>query len=205
MGVQVSPLWNRARARENLTRSFTVAALFDRRIRCQGDSHVDYGIFKRRFERAGHTGRAHYDAKKEQTKAMRKPIISYILGAVIGVIGMASAAQEKGGSTATVVGQVVCSSCWFEADRKVTPYGTEGDRKCAVACAKDGKSQAIAVAGKDGFTLYLLEPGRLRRERKDWLDFIAKRVKATGTVRQDGEKHYLKVDSIELASDATAR
>ena len=136
---------------------------------------------------------------------MRKPIVSLVLGAMIGVIAIASAAQEKGVATVTVVGQVVCSSCWFEADRKVTPYGSEGDLKCAVDCAKGGKSQAIAVAGKDGFTLYLLEPGKLKRDRKDWLDYIAKRVKATGTVRKDGDKRYLKVDSIEIASNSAAR
>ena len=166
---------------------------------------MEYGIFKCRSECAGHTGRARDGAIEGRLTAMKKPIVSFMLGAVMGVIAMSLAAQDRVGSTATVFGQVVCSSCWFEADRKVTPYGTAGDRKCAVACAKDGKSQAIAVAGKDGFTLYLLEPGKLKRDRKDWLDFIAKRVKATGTVRQEGEKHFLKVDSIVLASDAAAR
>ena len=70
-------------------------------------------------------------------------------------------------------------------------------------CAKKGKSQAIAVAGENGFTLYLLESGNLRRDRKDWLDFIAKRVKASGAVREADGKRYLQVDSIELVSSDT--
>ena len=77
-------------------------------------------------------------------------------------------------------GQVVCSVCWFEADRKIKPYGDEGDLKCAVDCMKKGKSQALAVASANGFTIYLLEPGKLKRNRKDWLDYVAKQVKVTG-------------------------
>ena len=109
-------------------------------------------------------------------------------------------AQDKAASSVTLEGQVVCSLCWFEADRKVTPYGNDGDMTCAVDCARKGKSQALAVAGENGFTLYLLEFGKLKRERKDWLDFIAKQVKATGTVREADGKKYLQVDFIEVTS-----
>jgi hypothetical protein len=128
-----------------------------------------------------------------------------MLSAVLGVFAMASPRQDKSGSTVTLEGQVVCSLCWFEADRKTTAYGTEGDLQCAADCAKAGKPQAIAVAEKNGHTLYILEPGTLKRDRKDWLDFIAKRVKVTGTVRKDGDKLYLKVDSIAPVSDPEAR
>jgi hypothetical protein len=114
------------------------------------------------------------------------------------LITISTLAQTGAGSSATFEGEVVCSSCWFEADRKVTPYGSEGDLKCAVTCAKSGKSQALAVMGETEATLYLLEPGKLKRDRQDWLDFIGKYVKATGSVRQDGTKRYLKVDSIDV-------
>ena len=43
-------------------------------------------------------------------------------------------------------GQVVCSSCWFEAkDRKKTRYGTVADIKCATDCSEMGLPQALAV------------------------------------------------------------
>ena len=129
-------------------------------------------------------------------------MIGLVFSLMSAVAVLAVAAERKGPSTVTLEGQVVCSSCWFEADRKVTPYGLEADLTCAAECAKDGKAQAIAVKGKEGITLYLLEPGKLKRNRKDWLDFIARRVKATGRTSQRGGKVYLKVDSIELTAEA---
>ena len=118
----------------------------------------------------------------------------------LAVIINGATAQEKAGTPTTLEGQVVCSLCWFEADRKVTPYGDEGDLKCALDCKNKGKSQALAVTGESGFTLYLLEPGKLKRDRADWLDYIAKQVKATGAVREADGKRYLQVDSIEVVS-----
>lgn len=129
---------------------------------------------------------------------MKKLLAGLVLSTLVLVFAMTVTSQDNGSSTVTVEGQVVCSSCWFEADRRVTPYGSKDDIKCAATCAKSGKSQAIAVAGKDGYTLYLLEPGKLKRDRQDWLDYIARRVKASGTLRKDGDKSYLRVDSIEL-------
>lgn len=118
---------------------------------------------------------------------------------------VATKAQDNTTPSVTLEGQVVCSLCWFEADRKVTPYGNDGDLKCAVDCARKGKSQAIAVATESGFTLYLLEPGKLDRRRRDWLDYIGKPVKATGTIREDGTKRYLRVDSIQVVSPEPKR
>lgn len=134
---------------------------------------------------------------------MKEMIIRLVLLSTVGLVPLAWAAQEKGETTVTLEGQVVCSFCWFEEDRKVTPYGNEGDLKCAVDCMKKGKSQALAVTSEDGFKLYLLEPGKLKRDRKDWLDFIAKQVKVTGTIREDGAKRYLRVDSIQVVSPDT--
>ncbi|HLG16170.1 MAG TPA: hypothetical protein VJH03_16930 [Blastocatellia bacterium] len=140
------------------------------------------------------------NTKRERMMTMRKVGVGFMLclAAVLAAAGIR--AQNNAGSSVTLEGQVVCSLCWFEADRKVKPYGNEGDLKCAVDCAEKGKSQALAVAGDSGFTLYLLEPGKLTRDRKDWLDYIAKRVKATGTVREAEGKRYLQVDSIEVVS-----
>lgn len=48
----------------------------------------------------------------------------------------------------TLRGQVVCSNCWSEADRKTTAYGTPADLKCARLCAKDAVPAALAVDEK---------------------------------------------------------
>ncbi len=125
-------------------------------------------------------------------------LISIALCVTLALFGNATIAQEKAEASVTLEGQVVCSSCWFEADRKVTPYGNDGDLKCAVDCARKGKAQALAVAGANGITLYLLETGKLAPQRGDWLDYIAKQVKATGITREADGKRYLKVDSIEV-------
>lgn len=129
---------------------------------------------------------------------MRKLFVSFVSSLMIALVSTGTIAQDKTNAAVTLEGQVVCSLCWFEADRKVTRYGNDGDLKCAVDCAKKGKSQALAVAGESGFTLYLLEPGKLKRERADWLDYIAKRVRATGTVREADGRRYLQVDSIAI-------
>ena len=134
---------------------------------------------------------------------MNKAIIRLALFSVFTLASVSAAGQQKGDATVTLEGQVVCSVCWFEADRKVKPYGNEGDLKCAVDCMKKGKSQALAVSSENGFTLYLLEPGRLKRDRKDWLDFIAKSVRVTGRIREDDQKRYLRVDSIEVIPSDT--
>jgi hypothetical protein len=131
--------------------------------------------------------------------------LSSMVCLAVALFAVTTMAQDKAASSVTVEGQVVCSLCWFEADRKVTPYGTDGDLKCAVDCAKKGKSQAIAVATESGFALYLLEPGKLERHSKDWLDFIGKPVKATGTIREDGTKRYLRVERIQVVSPEPKR
>jgi len=48
-------------------------------------------------------------------------------------------------ATVTLEGQLVCSDCWSEADRKTTPYGTPADIACARDCAERGIPSAIAV------------------------------------------------------------
>ncbi len=53
--------------------------------------------------------------------------VSLILWVGLTLISVSGLAQASAGSSATPEGQVVCSSCWFEADRNVTPYGNEGD------------------------------------------------------------------------------
>jgi hypothetical protein len=131
---------------------------------------------------------------------MRKKI--FIVSILLGALAITVIAQEMNQSV-TLKGQVVCSSCWYEADRKTTPYGSEGDVKCAVMCGKQGIATALAVMGEQEATLYLLEYGKFKKTGQGWLDHIGKQVEATGTVREKDGKRYLKVDAFTPVSPST--
>lgn len=102
--------------------------------------------------------------------------------------------------TATkLTGQVTCSLCWDEADRKTVVYGTKADFECAVECAENGVSQALAVKTFGGdFALYLLEDGKFKRKGANWLAYIAKWVEIGGTVRESDGKKFISVDSLKV-------
>jgi hypothetical protein len=101
----------------------------------------------------------------------------------------------------TLEGQVVCSSCWDEADRKTTPYGTDDDLKCAAICSRKGLTSSLAVKSGDAFTLYVLEPGRFTPKGKRWLDYTGKRVEAKGSVRTEHERQFLRVDELRVLEE----
>jgi hypothetical protein len=123
------------------------------------------------------------------------------LGVILLVIvfSIQAAAQVEKTRQTTLTGQVTCSLCWDEADRKTVAYGTKADFECAEECAENGVSQALAVRTFDGeFVLYLLEKGKFKREGANWLAFIARNVKITGVVREADGKKFLKVDSLKV-------
>jgi hypothetical protein len=126
---------------------------------------------------------------------MRKKAFTILF--LLGVFTFTTLAQN---SSIVLKGQVVCSACWFEADRKVKPYGSEADLQCAAACSKKGIPTALAVTDKDKTTLYLLEYGKLQKTEKGWLEHVGKRVELKGTVREQDGKRYLKVDALTPAS-----
>src|SRR3954466_14442644 len=88
---------------------------------------------------------------------MRKhPVLSLV--ALILLLGSQALEQDtKSANTITLTGQLVCSDCWAEADRKTTPYGTAADIACARDCAERGIPSAIAVKENDNYHLYLIE------------------------------------------------
>jgi hypothetical protein len=120
-----------------------------------------------------------------------------LLAVVIGLSAEATRAQSP--ASVTLKGQVVCSSCWFEADRTTTPYGGDADTKCAIRCAKGGVPGALAVTTGGETTLYILESGAFSFEKdgKNWSEHTAHQVEITGTVRTEGDKLILKVDSFK--------
>ena len=114
--------------------------------------------------------------------------------------GIASAQRPQ---PTKLVGQVVCASCWFEAeDRKKDPYGTPADLACAEDCSKKGLSQAIAVEDGKGYKLYTLERGSYKGKSKNFLEFVPNIVEVEGLVRTAKDKNYIKVDAIKFVRTA---
>ena len=134
---------------------------------------------------------------------MPRRVTPYLLAVSLaaGVFRVASATPPDQAVRARVTlrGQVVCSNCWGEADRKTTVYGTPADLKCARLCAKDAVPVALAVDEKGTVRLYLLEDGAFKREGSGWLRYIAKRVEITGTVREEKGTVWLKADALRPA------
>src|ERR1043166_5685163 len=73
--------------------------------------------------------------------------------------------QETKSEKTTLSGQLVCSDCWAEADRKTTPYGTQADIACARDCAEKGIPSAIAVKEGPDYKLYLIEQAQLKKNQ----------------------------------------
>ena len=129
-----------------------------------------------------------------------KSIFILAIFAVIAVAGLDPA--HASGGTETLRGQVVCSDCWFEQkDRKATPYGSPSELKCAVRCSKDNIPQALAVWTGDAVTLYLLEKGSIEMGDKDFLAYASRQVEISGTTRVDGDKRFLRVDTLRVTED----
>jgi hypothetical protein len=106
-------------------------------------------------------------------------------------------AQKK--ESVKLVGQIVCSACWDEADRATVAYGTAADFECAEECADKDIPQALAVKTFDGkFTLYLLEKGKFENKAKNWMAFLAKQVQIKGATRAENGKIYLRVDDLKI-------
>jgi thiol-disulfide isomerase/thioredoxin len=98
----------------------------------------------------------------------------------------------------TLEGQLVCSECWFEADRKTTAYGTPADIQCAADCAVKGIPPAVAVKQGEEFRLYLIEPGQFKQNSEEWLTYIGKWVQISGSISSKKEKQYVAVDEIRV-------
>ncbi len=103
-------------------------------------------------------------------------------------------------TTVRLEGQLVCSLCWFEADRNSTPYGTKADVECAKDCAEKGIPPALAVKSGSDFKLYVIEEGGFRNSKADWLEYLGKRVQVAGTVRRKKDKEYIRLDDLKVLS-----
>jgi thiol-disulfide isomerase/thioredoxin len=104
----------------------------------------------------------------------------------------------------TVEGQLVCSDCWSEADRKTTAYGTPADIQCARDCAEKGIPSAVAVKEGADYKLYLIEQAQFKSNRTEWLDRIGEQIKVTGRVYAKKGKQYLSVETFKFLSSSLA-
>lgn len=128
------------------------------------------------------------------------------LAFLIVILAPTLAATQQSSSKVTLEGQLVCSLCWFEADRKTTPYGTEADLQCAAECAEKDIPPALAVKDGDNYKLYIIESGKLKKRPVDWAESLGKQLRVIGSVRRHDDKLYLATDSFSvIASSALSQ
>ena len=126
-----------------------------------------------------------------------------LLATVTLIAGLPVGAQDS--KRTTITGQLVCSDCWFEADRKTTPFGTAADISCGRDCAEKGIPSAIAVKDGDDYKLYLIEQSQLKKNRDEWLNHIGQQVEVSGQVSVKKDKNYVTVESYKFLSDNAAK
>ncbi len=110
--------------------------------------------------------------------------------------------QDASPGRVTLEGQLVCSECWFEADRKTTAYGTPADIQCATDCAVKGVPPAVAVKQGDEFKLYLIEAGQFKQNSEQWLSYLGRWVQVSGRLTPKKDKQYLAIDELKVLPSA---
>jgi thiol-disulfide isomerase/thioredoxin len=116
--------------------------------------------------------------------------------------GLTAFGQKPKAATVQLEGQLVCSLCWFEADRNATPYGTAADIECAKECDGKGIPPALAVRNGSEFKLYVIEQGRFTNNKANWLEYLGKRVQVAGRVSHKKDKEYIALDDLKVLSAA---
>jgi thiol-disulfide isomerase/thioredoxin len=126
----------------------------------------------------------------------------YLTAQLLLLVTATAYAQTKS-EKITLLGQLVCSDCWAEADRKTTPYGTPADLSCARDCAEKGIPSAVAVKQGNDYKLYLIEQDQFKQNRDEWLDQIGGQVEINGHPYAKKGRQYISVESYKFLSPAT--
>src|SRR5262245_29498183 len=115
---------------------------------------------------------------------LMKIYLAQSLAIVFLVLAVATTGQTQDAKrgTVTITGQLVCSVCWSEADRKTTPFGSPEDISCALDCAEKGIASALAVKEGEDYKLYLVDQTQLKDRRPEWLNHFGQQVEVTGRV-----------------------
>lgn len=119
-----------------------------------------------------------------------------IISAILCLTSVPARAQSP--EKVSLRGQVVCSVCWFEADRTTVKYGDAADMECAAACSEDGVPQSLAVIDGSGTALYVMQPGRFKPNGKDFLELVAKYVEIEGDLRTVEGKPHVSVKTLKV-------
>jgi len=130
---------------------------------------------------------------------MRRLLLVFI---VCFTLALTVAAQD---SSVRLEGQVVCcAACWGEGDRTKVEYGTAENLLKAKSCVEGGDPTLLAVRDGDKFKLYQLAIGKFRLPRKNWLEFVGKRIAVNGTIQTRKETSIIRVDSVEVLAPSIA-
>ena len=124
-----------------------------------------------------------------------------LIALLFSLANVSTLAQEAQKASVTLEGQLVCSDCWSEADRKTTPYGTPADIACAIDCAEKGIPSAVAVKDGNDYKLYLIEQTQLKKNQAEWLDRIGGQVQLTGKLYEKKGKQYVTVETYKFLSE----
>lgn len=128
---------------------------------------------------------------------MKILFVSLVLCTAISFSVRTGIAQYKDPTTVKLEGQVVCSKCYPVANPLKEAYGIESDIQCAVRCAKNGIPPALAVRSETETTLYFLEK---KKSNTEWVSYLGQHIEVTATMREEGNRRYLKVFVIKLIS-----
>ena len=124
-----------------------------------------------------------------------------LLGLALSLLFFTPVAAQK---RVTVTGQLVCSDCWSEADRKTTPFGTAADVECALDCAEKGIASAIAVKEGDDYKLYLVEQTELKDRRAEWLNHFGQQVEVSGRFYTKNNQPYVAPEKIRYVTASSS-
>jgi uncharacterized protein YjhX (UPF0386 family) len=108
---------------------------------------------------------------------MRKALASLVAVAVVGFLGASLRAEST-----TVKGEVIDVKCYTKDHKNVGADHAD----CALSCAKRGAAMAILTS--DG-NVYTITGNYTAENNAKLMDFVSKKVEATGTVAdKDGTK-----------------
>lgn len=126
---------------------------------------------------------------------MLKRILASV--AVLGLLALPLAAQASqqanAGNKVTLTGEVIDVNCYSTHQLQGAQH-----KACATACAKAGVP--LAILASDG-TIYMpvsSKPGDAQNARL--MQFIASKVKVTGTHRSVSGLHTIEIETVEAAS-----
>ena len=110
---------------------------------------------------------------------------------------LAFAASFAAAEPVELVGQIVCSNCWFEADRNEVAYGTPADLDCWARCDGQGIPPAFAVRDEEGeFELFTVEGDH------DWSGLVSRYARIEGSVEEGEDRPVLRAESVAVLQES---